>query len=488
MYTITCDNHPFHIGNSTETKYHAYSAVLSMELNKSGTLTFSLAPGNIAFKENYIKIFTSVIRVLYSKPKKTESELVWKGRVITTSKDFYGNVTYTCEGWMGVLNDSVVLPIIEKIERQFETEGTTTENVVWGYGDGSLEELEDGTVTTGGGTQGSGPTTIGGGDNTITGDYILEVVQKKPSVFFTELINAHNTQVGKSLTPHVVLGPDEASYEYAYGFPDPNYETTFDYIMSNFIDNPSVGGRIEVIDSDIYYYTKSYKNFKSNNQVIKFGATMLDLNDTLDMTDMFTAVIATGKDRNDYTVSVEKQYPAAVAKYGLIYRHLDFTANYAYTSQGNENNSGVSEDPEVANIKKSLEARANAVLEKKFLNPSVEIKAMDLSLIDSKFNFIKVGEYVAIDSKPHGIQLKYTCTAANIDICNPTNSVMTFGSNAPTLTPVANNKSASKGRSKDLWTKQINGTKHRKGTLNFITDLSGVNIPDDEEDEDITVP
>ena len=105
MYVIKADEHVVHDGYINDRDYVAIAGNLRTEFNRAGTLSFTVPQNNLAYQEGYLKKLISVIRV-YDGNKK----LLWKGRIIDTSKDFYNNVTFNCEGWLGVLNDSVIRP------------------------------------------------------------------------------------------------------------------------------------------------------------------------------------------------------------------------------------------------------------------------------------------------------------------------------------------------------------------------------------------
>jgi len=105
MYTIKADQYVIHDGAVNDKDFVVTSGTLTMEFNRAGSLSFTVPPNNEAHKLGAIRRLSSIIRVYNRK-----EELIWKGRVLDISKDFYGNTTYNCEGWLGVLNDSLIRP------------------------------------------------------------------------------------------------------------------------------------------------------------------------------------------------------------------------------------------------------------------------------------------------------------------------------------------------------------------------------------------
>ena len=78
------------------------SASASLEINKVGTVKFQIAVTNPAYK--LFKKLKSEISVLDS-----HDEIIFDGRVLNISEDFYNNRTVLCESSFSYLNDSVAL-------------------------------------------------------------------------------------------------------------------------------------------------------------------------------------------------------------------------------------------------------------------------------------------------------------------------------------------------------------------------------------------
>lgn len=139
-----------HASGAFDKQYLALVAGLSLEMNKSGSLNLTLPPNNFALKNGYLRKLKTIIRIY--RGSVTIENLIWKGRILDSSRDFIGRVTFRCEGWMSVLCDSVVRP-------------------------------------------------TGSGSSSDNNDIIAT-----PEQMFNALIAAHNAQVEstKQLTPHVI--------------------------------------------------------------------------------------------------------------------------------------------------------------------------------------------------------------------------------------------------------------------------------------------
>lgn len=65
---------------------------------------------------------------------------------------------------------------------------------------------------------------------------------------------------------------------------------------------------------------------------------------------------------------------------------------------------------------------------------TIEIKAVDLHLINPKIEMIKVGEYVRVRSDPHNLDSYFLCRSIDLDLNTPENSLYTLGDSFDTFT------------------------------------------------------
>ena len=109
MYKIFADNTLIYDDNIED--YKINKGTIGLELNKSGSFSFSLYPEHF-FYDQFIKMKT-VIKVYKS------NKIIFRGRVLNDDVDYWNNKTLTCEGEFGFFQDSIIRP--------FEFNGTPRE-------------------------------------------------------------------------------------------------------------------------------------------------------------------------------------------------------------------------------------------------------------------------------------------------------------------------------------------------------------------------
>ena len=82
--------------------HNVLSPKLELEVNKAGSLTFTLPPDNECY--NTIQKLSSIVRVYL------DNVLIFKGRVMYDERDFYNRKQVYCEGALSFLNDSQMRP------------------------------------------------------------------------------------------------------------------------------------------------------------------------------------------------------------------------------------------------------------------------------------------------------------------------------------------------------------------------------------------
>lgn len=107
MFILKAYNSPtygeiFHAPVFTDEDYLVYDATLTLGINKTGSLVFTIPPNNVMFGQlNKLKTIITV--------EKNGKEF-WRGRVLQTETDFYMRSVVTCEGMLSYLMDSLVRP------------------------------------------------------------------------------------------------------------------------------------------------------------------------------------------------------------------------------------------------------------------------------------------------------------------------------------------------------------------------------------------
>lgn len=265
--TVTEDEeHVFHYPPANDKTMLLLSGRINDEMNRAGTFEFQLPPNNKCLEAGYFRKLTSEVEVYWD----YDTEPLFRGRIIDSQKAFAGTMTFTCEGRLSYLNDSIVRP-----------QGSE----------------EDGVI------------------DTVTG-------------FFQGLISQHNLQVGsdKAFSPAVVRGYSDEQVH----FPYPNYEKTFEYIQNNFLGNENVGGRLWTRrdpqgNNIIYLDADVEENQKTSEQSIIFGKSLLDLTESINATEIYTVMIPTGKEGLTLSGNGYIENAEGISKYGRIWHHEEFS-------------------------------------------------------------------------------------------------------------------------------------------------------------------
>lgn len=348
--------HIFHYPPANDRNMVVLSGKISNEINRAGTFEFQLPPSNYCLKNKLFKKLTSIIEVYWG----DDAEPYFRGRILDSQKAFNGAMTFRCEGMMSVLNDSVVRPL------------------------GDSEN----------------------GINAPVGN------------LFHDLITFHNEQVydeNDPDSPKYFKTIDIQGYDNTeFNFPYANYEKTLEYIQNNILSNEEVGGRMWVDGQTIHLHADVESLQTISEQPIVFGENLFDLTQSINAAELYTVILPTGKDGLTIGTTDYIENTAAVAKFGRIWYHAEFSDV---------------ESPEV------LRTKATDMLNRNIEEvTSIEVSALDMHIMNSDQKPLKIGTYIPVMSPPHGIDVSYICTAASIDICNPANIKYTLGVNPETLT------------------------------------------------------
>lgn len=348
MYQVYCDGQLLHDPRLQD--YQLLSPSLSLELNKTGSFTFTQYPNHPM--AGLVQKLKPVIEV------KKDGAVLFRGRPLSSKEGFYKQQDYTCEGELAFLLDSRVRP--------FEMAGGVTE-------------------------------------------------------LFTYLINQHNEQVEETKRFKVgkVTVTDPNDY---INRSNVTYETTFDILKTRLLD--TLGGYLWVRHEADGVYLDYLADFSyMSTQRITFGENLLDYARTRDGSEIATALIPLGARLTDANgkqteerltiseVNSGKDYvydEAAVAQYGWIFD----TQTWDDVTQA-------------GNLKqKALEALS----EKIKTVDTIEMTAADLSQMDKSFDDFRIGQYVFVDSPPHGLNgEKFLVTKMTLNLSDPSQNKLTFG-------------------------------------------------------------
>ena len=304
---------------------------------------------------------------------------IYRGRITSDIKDFYGAHKIETEGIMAVLNDSIIPP--------FNFPG----------------DFEDDTAYKAAAASGN----------------VVEF-------FFRWILSQHNAQVTaeQQIKPGVVTVSDQNNY---ITRSSEEYATAMTTISDKLLKS-SLGGNLLIRYEDDGNYLDYYAALPlTNTQTVEFAENLLDLSSETDGADIYTAILPEGKDGltignlpdGDLTDDLVKSgkiiySKSGVATYGRITRHIKW------------------DDVTVAS---NLQSKAKAALADNGLSmpETITCKAVDLGWQEGIQHF-RVGRMTALVSTPHGYSASYPLMELAPDILDPGNTQITLGTTQQTYT------------------------------------------------------
>lgn len=241
-----------------------------------------------------------------------------------------------------------------------------------------------------------------------------------PEELLSQFITSHNSQVDAS--KRFVLGTVTVT--------DPNnyinrsneaYETTLDNIQKRLLD--ALGGYLFVTENTsgervINWYEESpYKS----GQTIEFGENLLDFTKTNRAEDIATAIIPLG-----YEIENEE----TGEKSRLTIAEVNENVDYIYDSDAVNLYGWIFkvETWDDITIASNLKTKAEAFLAEKIKQSiTIELSAIDLSLMDKTIDSFTLGDYITIISNPHNLNDDYLLEKQTIDLLKPDNDKITLG-------------------------------------------------------------
>ena len=304
---------------------------------------------------------------------------IYRGRITSDIKDFYGAHKIETEGIMAVLNDSIIPPF--NFPEDFE-------------GDNAYKAAA------------------------ASGNVV--------EFFFRWILSQHNAQVTaeQQIKPGVVTVSDPNNY---ITRSSDEYATAMTTISDKLLKS-SLGGNLLIRYEDDGNYLDYYAALPlTNTQTVEFAENLLDLSSETDGADIYTAILPEGKDGltignlpdGDLTDDLVKSgkiiySKSGVATYGRITRHIKW------------------DDVTVA---ANLQTKAKAALADNGLSmpETITCKAVDLGWQEGIQHF-RVGRMTALVSTPHGYSASYPLMELAPDILDPGNTQITLGATQRTYT------------------------------------------------------
>ena len=330
--------------------YNLVDLKVTTGLNKGGTAEITMPPGHPAY--NMFASYRTIVEIYQ------DAHLLFRGRALYPSEDFYRRKTITCEGERCFLRDAVMRPYL---------------------------------------------------------------YQDAPAAIFADIIGLYNAQVeeAKRFLVGTVTATDPNNYV--------RMESETALPLSDVIDKlvDRVGGYIVFTTNSEgkrvinWYETLGYQS----SQVIEFGENLLDFARS-QSSDLATVIIPYGAkdEETEERVTIESvndgldyiQDLDAVALRGVI-------AKAVYWDDVTQ--------PE------NLLAKAQQYLAtSKMLITSLELSAVDLSVLDKSIDTFQVGDTIQVRSKPHGVDDTFLLRERTYNLLDPAQDKVVLGKDKTTLT------------------------------------------------------
>ena len=385
MYSIYADQTCIYSDVSPSNKNKILDPVLTLEDNCAGSLEFTIPQINAGYEE--LKRLTTEIVV------KREGTEIWSGRILTEGSDFYNSKKIYCEGELAYLNDSIQPPA----------------------------EYHD-----------------------ITPRALLET-----------FVNIHNSQVGEKYRFTVgavtVTDPNNSLYRYT------NYESTLQCLSDKFLER--LGGHLRVRKQNGVRYLDYLADYpKTATQQINFGKNILDFAKNYNMDDFCTVIVPRGEqiqasdyaDNRAYEVGeycIYQNYiyrcTTAIGEDGeawttghwkKIQKYIAALTPYLTVEEVNngsiyvENSDLVSRYGRIVNVVDWSDVTDASILLSKartklttinYDKLVIDVTAVDLRLMNVKYEAFDILDNVRIISKPHGIDRLFPIRKMQIPMSQP---------------------------------------------------------------------
>lgn len=242
-----------------------------------------------------------------------------------------------------------------------------------------------------------------------------------PSVIFREIIGLYNAQVEafKQFVVGTIDGIDDTPIELE------NEEAeTFSSIVDKLVD--LCGGYIVfTTNTDGQRVINWYADVNySNQQTVEFGSNLVDFSRTTANSDLATVI---------YPYGAKNETTGARIDITSVNGGLDFIKDDDAVALRGMIAKAVYWD-EIKSAQDLLIKAQQYLNNSKNIVASMELTAIDLSLLDKKIDSFMVGDRIRVKSKPHGIDDTYKLTEQSIDFLHPQNDRIVLGKDITSLT------------------------------------------------------
>lgn len=369
MYQIIVDNHDgerFILHDSRSNNIRVISAQCEMELNKTGTLTFSISPTH----PNFDKIFKHKSEIYLFQ----DNDCIFCGRVLNDETDIYNFKNITCEGMLAYLLDSI---------QRAKSYSITGSNKITEYLTDILE-IHNSQVD----------------DHKKFSVGLISEVDQSDTFYKISSYEDTLTTLNKDLVEtfnHTYLSADFK-----------NGKKVINYVNS---DQLPVNNQSIVFGKNLLSLNRTIKGEEIATAIIPLGGSV-NSEETENGTVDYKLTISSISDgqikdniykKDDYVYDKE-----AVKKYGWIFKAISYD--------------GVDND-----VNKLLNSGVEQLNYYSKLASTIELTAFDLHLLNVNINSFRVGQKVRVYSKAHNLDDYLIVQKISIDLDRPDNTTITLG-------------------------------------------------------------
>lgn len=356
---------------------------LKLELNTSGTFTATIPKEH----EQYDNISIMLSRIVVFDGRMSDDNVLWRGRVISVERDFWGNKQITAEGELSYFADY--------LEKSFTRYGAKAEaqDYVW---TGTVAMFWDALIS-----------------------HYNEAVAGNDS--FHPMYIPHKDESGQ---PMYEIDPELADRRIA--IENRSFTNGLDMIMKELIEQ--VGGYVwfswSLYDGTrprILHHTLNSGDMLE--QQIRFGVNLLDITPYIDGAAIYTSIVAEGpNDPDGIPYTLDRYSPPdagySISGYGLCrddavrmfgkiehYEKFDSAVNYH-------------------DLYRMAKAKLDGALAESM---SISVKAVDLHYIDQSKERFRLGSSITCVSEPHGLNDQFILSAMRIPLDRPEAEEYTLG-------------------------------------------------------------
>lgn len=249
-----------------------------------------------------------------------------------------------------------------------------------------------------------------------------------------KFIEIHNSKVSddKKFTVGTVTveDPNDSLYRYT------NFENTLECISDKLVNR--LDGHIRIRKSNgVRYIDYLADSDHTTSQTIEFGKNLLDYNKTFKMEDYATVIVPLGERLDESPIEVLDAYLTVESvNDGSIYvKNEEGIAQFGWIEK-------IVHWDDVTEPARLLTKGRNYLSDLQFEDVSLEVKAVDLNIMDISAEDIDILDKVRAISKPHGMDRYFLVSKMSIPLDKPDDMTFTLGTTYTASLTAANNQAS----------------------------------------------